>query len=193
MPPNGINTTFCGNCYRGLCSAGQGSGVGSPWNNYLLDEVVRSRPFDRLASQFSFVKNWSMGAYITTPLSVTSPFVIGQPDGQKQFAVELVRQWYENTFGFSIEKQQVYFFDDRMDNIPPFKEQDLAAKQISCHSRDLSYANGTIGLCGALPEQIVQPGTESNPLCADLRTPEEPITGAASPWPSSLISAIERA
>mmetsp|Transcript_18526 Transcript_18526/g.34745 ORF Transcript_18526/g.34745 Transcript_18526/m.34745 type:complete len:330 (-) Transcript_18526:106-1095(-) len=151
---SGIANTFCGSCYLGLCSAGQGSGVGSDWNNYLLNEVVRSGPMDNLTSQFPFMKSWSMGAYVNTPLSVSSPYVIAQPDKQKQFAVELVREWYQATFGIAIEKSSVHFFDDRTENIAPFKEEDLNAKQISCGSRDLSILNGMVGLCGAVPDEI---------------------------------------
>ena len=44
------------NCYLGICSAGNGSGVTSAWNQFLLEQVMRSKAQDALSEQFAFVK-----------------------------------------------------------------------------------------------------------------------------------------
>merc|ERR1712151_853021 len=42
----GINTTFCGGCYLGISSAGDADGEDSEEREVLLNDVLRSTPFD---------------------------------------------------------------------------------------------------------------------------------------------------
>jgi len=159
----GVSETFCKDCYLGITSAGTGSGVSSPWNNYILDNLMRNSVQDRLTALAPGVKSYVYGNSDWSMPHVTSPYVLGQADGQKQNAVESVRAWYKSSFNISIEKSNVHFYDDRTNNIPPFAWLDLPAKQISCTSRDWSYQNGIIGLCGANLDEIIQ--VEDNQPC----------------------------
>mmetsp|Transcript_45166 Transcript_45166/g.96871 ORF Transcript_45166/g.96871 Transcript_45166/m.96871 type:complete len:320 (-) Transcript_45166:445-1404(-) len=150
----GIRTTFCDGCVLGICSAGHGSGSSSPWNNYLLNEVMRGAVHDTfmLKNPIGF-KQWSQGT------NVISPFVLGQSNRQKQDAVELVRKWYEQQ-GLQIPPQEVYFFGDRTENIAPFHYRGLNSREVSCGTRD---QQGRIGYCGASPAEIVK--ARGNYLC----------------------------
>mmetsp|Transcript_102478 Transcript_102478/g.182048 ORF Transcript_102478/g.182048 Transcript_102478/m.182048 type:complete len:299 (+) Transcript_102478:66-962(+) len=160
----GVNASFCKGCYLGICSAGTGSGIGSSWNNYILDSIMRNSVQDRFTALAPGVKSYFWGVYDASPISVTSPYVLHQGDGEKQNAVEQVRQWYKSSFNISIEKSNVHFYDDRTNNIPPFATLDLPAKQISCTSRDWSVDNGIIGLCGAQLDEIIK--VEDNQPCS---------------------------
>merc|ERR1711953_68804 len=138
----GIRTTFCGHCYLGICSHGHASGDGSDWANYLMNTVVRSDVHDTFMEKNPGYKKWSYG------IGVDSPYVLKTEDGQKQVAVENMRQWY-GRHGASINPSEVYFFGDRTSNIPPFETKNFNAREISCDSRD-----GQIGRCGARSEEI---------------------------------------
>jgi len=148
----GISSTFCNDCYLGITSAGKGSGVGSPWNNYVLDDVMRGAVQDQFIQRNpASYKTWSQGT------DVHSPYVLGQGNRIKQNAVELIREWYGSQ-GVQIQSGEVYFFDDRTENIPPFQEKGLNSREISCASRDwqLYGGSGMVGYCGARPEEIVK-------------------------------------
>jgi hypothetical protein len=156
----GINSTFCGECYLGITSAGQGSGEGSMWNDYILGTIMRSGPQDAFLKKHPSCRTWSYGT------SVQSPYVLSQGNRVKQDAVELIRQW----FGHSdrriiIQPEDVYFFGDRTENIMPFQQFSLNSREISCASRDpfLYNGSGMVGYCGAAPSEIVK--AEGNFLC----------------------------
>ncbi|CAJ1392033.1 unnamed protein product [Effrenium voratum] len=144
----GINSTFCDNCYLGICSAGNGSGVTSAWNQFLLEQVMRSKAQDALSEQFAFVKQWTLGS------RVNSPYVLMQPEGTKHRAAEKIRRWYEDQFGFQLERSKVYTFDDKVENIQSFAYSGLSSKQVSCASRHEEFVQD-LGLCGARPEEIL--------------------------------------
>ena len=74
--------------------------------------------------------------------------VLGWPDGQKQDAVAGIVAWYEQQ-GIRIADEDVYFFGDRTENIPPFGSTSFNAREISCGSRDMGLGNGIVGYCGA--------------------------------------------
>ena len=74
--------------------------------------------------------------------------VLGWPDGQKQDAVAGIVAWYEQQ-GIRIADEDVYFFGDRTENIPPFGSTSFNAREISCVSRDMGIGNGIVGYCGA--------------------------------------------
>jgi len=151
LAAQGINSTFCNQCYLGITSAGHGSGEGSPWNNYILDHVMRGQTHDSYFQSHPEHKRWSHGT------RVNSPYVLGQGNRIKQNSVELIRQWYsEPGRDICIRPSNVFFFGDRTENIAPFSELGLNSREISCGSRDpdLYHGSGLVGYCGARPEEI---------------------------------------
>ncbi|CAJ1333685.1 unnamed protein product [Effrenium voratum] len=159
----GINSTFCDNCYLGICSAGNGSGVTSAWNQFLLDQVMRSKAQDALSEQFAFVKQWTLGS------RVNSPYVLMQPEGTKHRAAEKIRRWYEDQFGFQLERSKVYTFDDKVENIQSFAYSGLSSKQVSCASRHEEFVQD-LGLCGARPEEILPQAGDMKAEVGAIRT-----------------------
>jgi len=160
LSAQGISTTFCNECYLGITSAGGGSGAGSPWNNYILESIMRGAVMDAFAQKFATAaKRWSYGT------DVHSPWVLYQGNKIKQNSVELVRQWY-GRHGVSIASSEVYFFGDRTENIEPFSGLRMNSREISCGSRDwrLYHGSGLVGFCGARPEEIVK--VKGNILCS---------------------------
>jgi hypothetical protein len=143
----GINSTFCGSCYVGVCSAGDASN--SEERAYFAERVLPTRPQLELAKRAPKALNWSWGH------DVESPFVLGQPDKTKQFAVEEIRRWF-NDQGVCIPRTNVHFFGDRTENMEHFAQfEGFNAREISCTSRDWRHKN-MIGFCGGKPEEIVQ-------------------------------------
>ncbi|CAJ1425088.1 unnamed protein product [Effrenium voratum] len=159
----GINSTFCDNCYLGICSAGNGSGVTSAWNQFLLEQVMRSKAQDALSEQFAFVKQWTLGS------RVNSPYVLMQPEGTKHRAAEKIRRWYEDQFGFQLERSKVYTFDDKVENIQSFAYSGLSSKQVSCASRHEEFVQD-LGLCGARPEEILPQAGDMKAEVGAIRT-----------------------
>mmetsp|Transcript_48818 Transcript_48818/g.140358 ORF Transcript_48818/g.140358 Transcript_48818/m.140358 type:complete len:392 (-) Transcript_48818:170-1345(-) len=154
----GIATTFCNECHLGITSAGYGSGPDSPWNNYILDHIMRGEVHDAFMQSVPQGRRWSYGT------DVHSPFVLKQGNTIKQESVELVRQWY-GRHGACIEPSEVYFFEDRTENVKPFAEKGLNSREISCGSRDRFLYGGTgmVGYCGARPEEVQR--IKGNILC----------------------------
>jgi len=151
----GINSTFCNDCYLGICSAGAGSGENSQWNAYILNNIMRSSKQDQHPE---WKTTWSYGT------NVRSPWVLSQGNRAKQHSVEGIRQWY-GARGIGIDPNQVFFYGDRTENIQPFSQYGLNSYEISCGSRDweLYGGSGLVGYCGATPEEIVN--TPGNRLC----------------------------
>jgi hypothetical protein len=147
----GINTTFCGGCYLGICSAGDADGEGSDERDVLVNEVLRSTPFDELRKIVPSASTWSHYQ------NVTSPLVLRSPNKQKQYSVEDIRNWYAKQ-DICIPSEKVYFFGDRTENMVPFVEMNFNAREISCGSRDpdLYDGSGMVGYCGARIEEVVQ-------------------------------------
>merc|ERR1712048_1188556 len=120
----GINTTFCGRCYLGICSAGDADGEGSDERDVLVNNVLRSTPFDELRQKVPSASTWSHYE------NVTSPLVLFSPNKKKQLSVEEIRQWYSQQ-GVTITSQNIYFFGDRTENMAPFADLNFNAREIS--------------------------------------------------------------
>jgi len=151
LSAEGIATTFCNSCYLGITSAGHGSGEGSEWNQYILDNIMRGDRHDAFITAHPEYKEWSKGT------DVRSPYVLGQGNTIKQDSVELIRLWYGMPErDVCISPGEVYFFGDRTENIEPFSRMGLNSREISCGSRDpdLYKGSGMVGYCGATPEEI---------------------------------------
>lgn len=139
----GIKNTFCGQCYLGVVTAGDLSGPNSKMRAYFLKHVLVTDLQEVFARRVRNATTWSSGK------DVSSPLVVHQQDGTKQIAVAGIVDWYKKQ-GPQILEDQVFFFDDRQDNVQPFAGSGFNSKQISCTSRD----HRVIGLCGARPEEI---------------------------------------
>ncbi|CAE8640308.1 unnamed protein product [Polarella glacialis] len=146
----GINTTFCGNCYLGVVSAGDADGDNSAERAVLLEQVLQTSPYADLRQSVPSASSWSFST------DIKSPLVLGAKNKEKQHSLEAIRQWYSQQ-GINISTTSVHFFGDRSENIPPFKEMGFNAREISCGSRDptLYHGSGMVGYCGAIPEEIV--------------------------------------
>jgi len=147
LSKQGIASTFCNACHLGITSAGRGSGPRSSWNHYILNEIMRGEVHDAFTQEHPDHKRWSYGT------DVRSPYVLAQKDGEKQDAVELIRQWYQK-HDVDILPSEVFFFGDRVENIMPFQEKQINSREVSCASRDESHGGGMIGYCGATPAEI---------------------------------------
>merc|ERR1712178_236047 len=129
--------------------AGDADGDDSEERAVLLNDVLRSAPFDELRKKVPSASTWS------SYTNVTSPLVLRSPNKQKQYSVEDIREWYAKQ-GICISSESVYFFGDRVENMAPFAEMNFNAREISCGSRDpvLYNGSGMVGYCGATPEEI---------------------------------------
>eukprot|EP00441_Pelagodinium_beii_P035788 CAMPEP_0197650948 /NCGR_PEP_ID=MMETSP1338-20131121/31259_1 /TAXON_ID=43686 ORGANISM="Pelagodinium beii, Strain RCC1491" /NCGR_SAMPLE_ID=MMETSP1338 /ASSEMBLY_ACC=CAM_ASM_000754 /LENGTH=270 /DNA_ID=CAMNT_0043225471 /DNA_START=64 /DNA_END=876 /DNA_ORIENTATION=- len=150
LAAEGISNTFCGQCYLGICSAGDAGGDNSEERTVLLDQVLKTPLYEALRAKVSSASWWSWSD------NIQSPLVLGSPNTEKQYSVEGIRRWYQQE-GISISSSNVYFFGDRRENIPPFAHLGFNAKEISCESRDpwLYGGSGMVGYCGATPEEVV--------------------------------------
>jgi len=77
----------------------------------------------------------------------------GVPDGTKQDRVPTLLDLYESELKVRIAPERVFFFDDRSDNVAPFRVTGYNAHQVSCASRDQSQG-GAVGLCGAVGGEV---------------------------------------
>ena len=130
-----VPKTFCKQCHAAVVSAGTGG---------KSDE--RDVLFKHLNVNMNFPQhtNWSPSG------AVNGPLVTSWQDGKKQDAVKKIVDWYSNR-NIKINPENVHFFDDRADNIAPFKNTKYNARQVSCKSRD---EDGQIGLCGATTDEV---------------------------------------
>jgi len=85
------------------------------------------------------------------PDTIISPLVVGAVDGRKHETVRKIVNWLKGHRTVNIAPSQVFFFDDRSDNVLSFRGTGYNAKQVSCKSRETG-----IGLCGATPDEIVK-------------------------------------
>jgi len=150
----GFARTFCAGCYVGVVTAGDASGWDSDERQVLID---RLRMSGKLVST-----NWTgpslhqEGRRSCEGIEVDSPLVVGCIDGTKQFAVEGIRAWLKTSEGVDIPEERVWHFDDRANNVAPFRSTKMNARQVSCKTRA-----GPIGLCGAVEDEIVdEPGVK---------------------------------
>jgi len=151
----GLRKTFCRACYIGVCSHGDADFGYSKERGVLLKSILQTRPMRHLRLR-PFAAQWSDEGLL-------SPYVVMAPDEEKQLYVAKIREWYLRQ-GIGIMTQNVFFFDDRANNVLPFKGTGLNARQISCASRDMTIAGGAVGLCGATLDEIVrQPGVVACP------------------------------
>jgi len=139
-----LGKTFCSKCYLGAISQGDATGDVERENLYdHLDENHKDYPLPE-----------NPMAWGASCQDQGKPLITNCPDGQKQTAVPNILHYYRETVGVNITDEQVFFFDDRKENIESFKETGYNAKQISCKTRD--DAIDGIGLCGATTDEIAR-------------------------------------
>lgn len=149
----GINQTFCVKCHHGIVSAGEVTGGLSPERAVIMTAVGPQNT--------TLTDKWQD---LPTKGPFTSSLVLGWPDGTKQNAVKSIVEWFMREHKVYVPDSMVHFFDDRPNNIAPFKGLPYNARQISCASRD--PGNPDLGFCGAqLSEIVPDTGVKS---CADL-------------------------
>mmetsp|Transcript_108319 Transcript_108319/g.305384 ORF Transcript_108319/g.305384 Transcript_108319/m.305384 type:complete len:479 (-) Transcript_108319:156-1592(-) len=157
LAASGVASTPCGACYVGIVS--QGSAKGSTQKNRkTLVQAISTEPFRELAATHHDATRWSTGS-LTWPAKqlgygpghVRSPLVVRQGNAKKQWAVEGILEWYASK-GVHIARSNVWFFDDRADNVLFFNGTGMNARQISCGSRDAHRRK--VGFCGAKPKEI---------------------------------------
>merc|ERR1711865_123636 len=84
-------------------------------------------------------------------------------------------EWYRQNEGAQIADSDVYFFDDRSENIEPFRSTAYNARQISCATRD---RGGSVGYCGAELSEITDaPGVA---VCGEV--PPIPSPSPSGPY-----------
>lgn len=151
LSAHGISKTFCNQCYIGVSSTGNAGGKNSRERAYLLEHVLVTDTQKEFNTEHVDATEWSYFG------DVNSPLALHVPNTEKQFSVEDIRKWYSSK-GILIAKEHVYFFGDRMENIPHFQEFGFNAREISCETRDyeLYGGSGMVGFCGATPGEIVR-------------------------------------
>jgi hypothetical protein len=141
-----VNKTFCRDCYKAAISAGDADGPTSAERTDLYTHLQHLLPTNEWAASGCDIVN--------------SPLVTSCQDGHKQTAVPKIVAWYGKR-GVTVADEDVYFFDDRVENILPFFANGLRynAHQVSCATRDdpawETNPHGSIGLCGGTLEEVV--------------------------------------
>jgi len=138
-----LTETFCGQCYRGVVSAGHVSGLHSEERKVLLEALGGPR--------WTLSDVWSAA----TP-NVSSMLVIGAHDYHKQDVVRSMVDWLRQAKGVKVEDHEVYFFDDSSHNTPPFTGTGFNARQVSCKSRGRSFKERAVGFCGGKVSEAVR-------------------------------------
>jgi len=157
-----LGSTFCSQCYLGVCSHGDADREYSKERNILIAKLLTSEPMRNLVLKPSHFQ-WSDEKLLT-------PFVVSSPDGVKQLHVARIREFYLRQ-GINIMASNIFFYDDRANNVEPFKGTGMNAKQISCGSRDMDISNGAVGLCGAAVSEIVRENGIS--LCPEITVADQ--------------------
>jgi len=183
-----IEDTFCAKCYVAIVTAGDASGYESAERDVLVKKLGAYGKLESTSWTGPSLKHEARAN--CSGVVVDSPLVLGCIDGTKHFAVASVVAWLEAARGVKIEKENVWHFDDREENVASFVGTGFNARTVSCSSRDGARGN-VIGLCGASKSEIVDEknvalcsGTISTPRPdeKELPTPTpEPVQPPAPP------------
>mmetsp|Transcript_55438 Transcript_55438/g.124901 ORF Transcript_55438/g.124901 Transcript_55438/m.124901 type:complete len:322 (+) Transcript_55438:67-1032(+) len=139
-----VGSTFCGECYHGIVTAGKASGPNSAERQKLLKYLGGTA-----RTRTDFWQDISFKA--DTP--VVTSLVVQALDGSKQKSVASMVEWWRNKQHIDIKPEDVYFFDDIKENVEPFRGTGFNAQQVSCASRGPAEKlpgayDGKIGGCG---------------------------------------------
>jgi len=139
-----LKSTFCSKCYVGIATAGGASGDGE---KAVLVSHLRAAITPRAADILP--KAWLSR---TDQTENPPPFVAWCGDKKKHVCIQKIVEWYK-TKNVMIASNNVYFFDDKAENILAFANSSLGfnAQQVSCASRD---PDGRNGYCGGRPSEV---------------------------------------
>lgn len=165
-----LGKSFCASCYLGVITAGSVGWDGAAERSALLDLLKGS---SKKGLGGATVADWSLASR-----AEPTPLVISATDGAKQDSVPRILAWYQERTGASIRDENVFIFDDKAYNVEGYAHASYNALQVSCGSRD-----GEVGLCGGLPEELVQmtgvrlcDGRCLTQSCGPLSWPPPPTT-----------------
>ena len=144
-----LTGTFCSSCLVGIITAGDASGPNSQERQVLVQRLPQSQV---LSHQWSGPSAQGEARRNCTPADAQSMLVAGCVDGSKQEAAKGMLLLLSKQ-GINISTSQVWHFDDRANNIEPFRGTGMNAREISCLTRD--QKQGT-GVCGATTQEILQ-------------------------------------
>merc|ERR1719254_191718 len=144
---NNWQSTKCARkCYVGIVSHGDANHGGSRMRQFLIDNLYRKATHHiHGAGQHWFKHGTGAGR---------APFWTGVPEGQKQHAIRKVLDWYKHDHGVNIADNQVFFFDDKRNNVEGVAK-DFSAKLVSEHSRQEGDGPGDDrGKCGGTVAEV---------------------------------------
>eukprot|EP00443_Scrippsiella_acuminata_P022241 CAMPEP_0115204292 /NCGR_PEP_ID=MMETSP0270-20121206/19089_1 /TAXON_ID=71861 /ORGANISM="Scrippsiella trochoidea, Strain CCMP3099" /LENGTH=427 /DNA_ID=CAMNT_0002617777 /DNA_START=12 /DNA_END=1295 /DNA_ORIENTATION=+ len=132
-----LSSTFCGGCHLGVVTAGDAGGRDE---KHILN--------GQLKGAGHLPKHWC------TPDNINCRFVKTCEDSLKATCAKGIVDWYHSQ-DVHIKPSNVHFFDDHTGNTNGFADHGYNARQVSCESRDWDIGGGLVGLCGALPSEVV--------------------------------------
>ena len=142
-----LRDTFCGrSCFLAILSAGSGDDERSTLLATLRATAFGLGPADPNSVQ-----------WVRVPSSQSSPLLWGAPEGQKQANVPKIVDWYQTTAGKHIAASQIYFYDDKANNVLGFESSGFNAVQVlhlnlcpPCHVSNLATSTFLGPLCKGL-------------------------------------------
>jgi hypothetical protein len=144
-----ISEVFCEQCYVGIVTAGDADGHASCERKRLEKQLNASGKL--LSAEWSGPSRYADDRSSCEDWPVESPLVAGCKDGTKQYAAQGILNWLK-TLSIDIPEKNVWFFDDRSENVEAFDGTGMNARQISCASRAPGFE--AIGFCGAQTSEI---------------------------------------
>eukprot|EP00438_Fugacium_kawagutii_P015896 Skav226669 [mRNA] locus=scaffold861:228014:228661:+ [translate_table: standard] len=146
-----LANTFCSDCLVGIVTAGDTSGLKSQERNVLAQRLQSQL----ISHEWSGPSAGGEARRACKPSDAQSMLIAGCLDGTKQEAAKGILSWLSKQ-NINISSSDVWHFDDRSENIEPFKGTGMNARQVSCATRNQQVG---IGVCGATPQEILrQPG-----------------------------------
>lgn len=134
-----LSSTFCRSCYRGIVSSSEVGGKDSEMRHILTSLMGGVEPTAGGA--------WSDAGGLHS-LQVSSATT-----GKKHLVVINMLSWLQAQHGLHLEPEQVFFFDDGLANVAPFKGTRLNARQISCDTPSVPGSHDR-GLCGGTVAEV---------------------------------------
>jgi len=150
-----LHGTFCAACYVGIVSAGDAGAAGSAERAELVKRL--SGHGKLVSTHWSGPSKEKEARRDCKAADAKSTLMLGCNDGTKQEAVKGIVAWlahhhhHHHNHSVAILPKNVWHFDDRENNIAPFKGTGFNARMISCGTRE----KHGIGLCGATKAEIV--------------------------------------
>eukprot|EP00931_Biecheleriopsis_adriatica_P063117 TRINITY_DN38184_c0_g1_i1.p1 TRINITY_DN38184_c0_g1~~TRINITY_DN38184_c0_g1_i1.p1 ORF type:complete len:299 (-),score=58.17 TRINITY_DN38184_c0_g1_i1:168-1064(-) len=139
-----LNTTFCNRCFIGLATAG---GASLDGEKAVLLDVIKKAVWLRAAKILP--KTWLTPENDAQDQDEAPPPLMSWcPDKKKHLCTQRIVDWYAER-DITFDKSDVYFFDDKAENVLAFEGSGFNAKQVSCASRD-----GDKGYCGGQPDEV---------------------------------------